>query len=208
MTAKEIILELDVRDYIASSPTSFTISDGSEYYSVTFDGHIGRVNWSPTGDWRVLGLSYHHNSNRCVPWETIRSQLAAGEVLKGYLWDKDHGSTRRWGRKVTMWSNSGVSEAQEGQPDAASIRDYILATGGPPDDPFVILMFKRQAIGYIKWTNAEDPDAGFAGWRNSPTTLAAIKAIRKAKTLDDAIAAFVPWDTEPTFLEMVMRGYF
>jgi hypothetical protein len=196
---------VNAKDFILSSPTRFTLNDGRETYPVTFEGLIGREGYTEaqmSGQWRILGMSFHHWANRYEPWESIRAKVAPGKSLMGYVWDFDHGSTRKWGRKARLESTAyWTNEAQEGLPN---IRDFILRTGGSPEDPVTLATFKRQAVGYIKWAHAGDVDQGIpTGW--NPEDL---RAIRRAKTLDDAIAAFAPWDSEPSFMYMVMQGYF
>jgi hypothetical protein len=104
--------EVDPEHYLAKvvgpEDITYEIDDGSERYPVTYSGKIGRrsdsaTQWNvvPHDDWTVLGMTTHHWSNRPVRWPELRIRLDR-EPVSGYLWDKDHGTTRRWGRKVKM----------------------------------------------------------------------------------------------------------
>jgi hypothetical protein len=97
-------------DYIA-----YNIYDGREWYPLSLHGFIGRYDWGIrqlSGDWKIRGMTFHHWSRRPIDWQTMRSRLDAGEALNGYLWDVDHGTTRRWGRKVKVYKVR-VSESEE-----------------------------------------------------------------------------------------------
>lgn len=74
----------------------FTVRGDS--YSANEAGHIRRndmpsLGFSPT--WILLGVSTHH-------WhQSVKVPLAAifadpKQMLKGYVWDRDHGATRTW----------------------------------------------------------------------------------------------------------------
>ena len=77
--------------------------DGREYYPVTYDGKITRQGSTAfSNQWKVYGMSFHHWSTRFQPWDALRIRLDREGALTGYLWDYDHGTTRRWGRRVTM----------------------------------------------------------------------------------------------------------
>lgn len=67
-------------------------------YYVTPDGYIIRTDGMGRGsrNWVFLGISSHHWHRRItVPFIAILDdpQLA----LRGYVWDSDHGTVRRWG---------------------------------------------------------------------------------------------------------------
>lgn len=62
-------------------------------------GHVtryGEHRWTlPHPSWKTLGVSKHHASNRVtVP---LTPDIDAKEILGGYVWDLDHGTTRQWG---------------------------------------------------------------------------------------------------------------
>lgn len=87
-------------DYIG-----YGIYDGNEYYPVTRRGYIGRQGWT-TGfgeHWKVKGMTFHHWGKYLTLWKDLLSRLDAGETLKGYLFDIDHGTNRQWGRKVEVY---------------------------------------------------------------------------------------------------------
>jgi len=99
--------EVDPQHYIdqvvGQEDITYEIYDGYSYYPVTYSGKItnqGSKEFS--GGWTVLGMTTHHWSTRPIPWEQLRRKLDR-EPLSGYLWDDDHGGTRRWGRKVKMY---------------------------------------------------------------------------------------------------------
>ena len=59
-----------------------------------------------SGEWIFSGTSSHHWHNRI----TERFCFDNPErFLKGYVWDVDHGTTRRWNRRV---SSAYVSERE------------------------------------------------------------------------------------------------
>lgn len=66
-------------------------------YMVNESGHImanGLNTFSPT--WIFLGGSNHHWSNRINV--TLKDAFENPKLLDGCLgWDKDHGTTRKWG---------------------------------------------------------------------------------------------------------------
>lgn len=72
-----------------------------EYYTIDKDGNITRddmPNMESSDNWKFLGVSTHHWQNNVVHsfsaiWN--EPQLA----INGYVWDRDHGTTRTWGGK-------------------------------------------------------------------------------------------------------------
>lgn len=73
-----------------------------EYYKVDKHGCIygGPNKIEPTcksgHQWDVLGVSKHHMNNRpTILFNEIWEHPE--KALKGYLWDIDHGTVRRWG---------------------------------------------------------------------------------------------------------------
>jgi hypothetical protein len=100
----------DVTD-LGPDRVMYTIYDGTEFYPVTRDGLItrqGSRNFS--GQWKVQGMTFHILSTTPVPWEELRMRMSRGGKLKGYIWDLDHGTTRKWSRLATIDQNSSVSE--------------------------------------------------------------------------------------------------
>lgn len=116
----------NARDFILTTPTRFEVFDGHEHFPVTLDGLIGRQGASEqqmSGNWRVLGMSFHPRSTSFTPWTEIRGRLIAGQSLGGYLWDSDHGTTRRWGRKIEMFVRA--------QESAQTVVAHLLEDASP-----------------------------------------------------------------------------
>jgi len=68
------------------------------YYKINCKGEIfgGEHDLTePSGDWLFLGTSTHHMNNRVIHsfHEIWKNPSLA---VKGYMWDKDHGTTRTW----------------------------------------------------------------------------------------------------------------
>ncbi len=69
-----------------------------EYYIITSEGYIQRTDmpFMPSETWRLSGIALRWNSYP-LNWEFIKKQLDNGEVIEGYVYDIDHGTTRMWG---------------------------------------------------------------------------------------------------------------
>jgi len=126
--------DLDIKE-LQDEPDNiaYTVYDGREFYPVTRNGLIGRQGSTVqqmSGKWRVLGMSFHHMRNSYVPWSAIKQKVHQEGKLSGYLWDLDHGSTRRWGRKVSLTANSANSryESLEPEEDFKDILDVPYGT--------------------------------------------------------------------------------
>mgnify|MGYP007066257098 CR=1 FL=1 len=48
-----------------------------------------------SGNWKFLGVSYHH-WRRGIDTHFEDCFQKPDLMLKGYVWDKDHGTTRQW----------------------------------------------------------------------------------------------------------------
>lgn len=68
-------------------------------YKIHPDGSIERTDmqFTPSGNWVLLGLAHHIF---CASWTWSLSVLMAkadsGETVKGYVFDLDHGTRRKW----------------------------------------------------------------------------------------------------------------
>ena len=79
---------------------------GNEWFVVNELGHITQLDrfrrdqTDFTGKWTLHGASHHHWTRRPT---TSPDEIQANPKLLegGYVWDLDHGSTRRWGDRVT-----------------------------------------------------------------------------------------------------------
>lgn len=102
------LTDRDVERYVDEAPGEddpvYEIHDGYEYYPVTRDGRITRQGSKEfSGDWKVKGMTFHHWSSQVQPWPELQRRMEQEGRLSGYLWDLDHGSTRKWGRKVYLY---------------------------------------------------------------------------------------------------------
>ena len=90
------------------------IKHGDKWYACSLDeetlGHVtqyGEHNFKlPHPSWKILGFSTHWMQNYIV--HRISPSITVEEVLKGYVWDSDHGTTRQWGGG---WKPNYVREA-------------------------------------------------------------------------------------------------
>lgn len=111
---------------------AYTVDDGREHFKLSRDGLIGRQSYTigqMTGQWSIKGMTFHHWSKTLVPWHEIRRMLERGEKLVGFLWDNDHGTIRRWGKKVEVYK-SAVSETQEDEDVRAILSGQSAGPGG------------------------------------------------------------------------------
>lgn len=67
-----------------------------EWYKVNDEGHMTQeANNNFSGKWKFLGVSYHHWRNGIdLRFEDITDP---SKLIKGLVWDVDHGTTRQWG---------------------------------------------------------------------------------------------------------------
>jgi len=65
----------------------------------------------------------------------------------------------------------------------------------------VLEKFKRSVRAYIKWANPRDEQF----WGVDAEDL---RALRRAKTFEEAQAILAKWESEPSFLSMIQQGYF
>jgi len=68
-----------------------------EWFIVNEEGLITRKTKNPqfSGDWKLLGVSYHHARNGIdTPFKELFEDPA--KMLNGMVWDEDHGTTRKW----------------------------------------------------------------------------------------------------------------
>jgi hypothetical protein len=112
--------------------------------------------------------------------------------------------------EVPWWpkpSRPKVAEAQDPDDPETLAARYLKAMVSEKDAADaakaaeILNTFKRQAIGYIKWAHAGDEQ----GKDYDPADL---QKIRRAKTFEEAAAVLAQYDTEPSFLSMVIEGYF
>lgn len=95
-----------------------------------------------------------------------------------------------------------VAEAADPDNPDSLMRHYAPAIAGKNAE--VLKTFKRQVIGYIKWTHAADVDNGIpTGYE--PEDLV---RVRKAKTFEEVEAILAQFEGEPSFLYMIRAGYF
>jgi len=67
-----------------------------EWYRVNTLGHITQIrNKTFTENWIFLGVSKHHWRNGIDVY--FSPDVDAKELIGGYVWDLDHGTTRTWG---------------------------------------------------------------------------------------------------------------
>jgi len=66
-----------------------------EWYKVNEQGFITQERNSDfSGKWIFLGVSFHHWTNHInLKFDDLKNPK---DLIKGYVWDLDHGSTRRW----------------------------------------------------------------------------------------------------------------
>jgi len=115
-----------------SDAVEYEIFDGREWFPVTREGMIGRESWDiqrMSGSWVMVGMTFHHWSNRPTPWRLMKRRMNAGESLNGYIWDKDHNSIRRWGRRAKVYKMPVVESSGD-----MSLKDLMGGnpTGTPP----------------------------------------------------------------------------
>jgi UPF0288 family protein (methanogenesis marker protein 3) len=85
-----------------------------------------------------------------------------------------------------------------------NVREYFLAgvdQKNQKKEQETLKRFKQGVRAYIKWLNP--PEEGFGGVSSED-----LVDLRKAKTFEEVQAVLVQWEGEPTFMEMVQRGYF
>jgi hypothetical protein len=84
----------------------FHLEASEQSYVLDWHGCITHYDWHTeetggvyvfSGQWKFKGLSDHYWSNHCESWLGIRAKLMARQVQRGYVWDLDHGTVRRWG---------------------------------------------------------------------------------------------------------------
>jgi hypothetical protein len=63
--------------------------------------------------------------------------------------------------------------------------------------------FKRSAIAYIRWIDAPDPDGGNPGF-----DVEDIRRLGRARTFQEVEAVLAAYDSDPSFLSMIVQGYF
>lgn len=98
---------------------------------------------------------------------------------------------------------AALLEAVDPDDPALNVERYAQAMGmeRAAKDRDVLEKFKRSARAYIKWANPRDEQ--FSGVDEED-----LRALRKAKTFEEAQAILAKWETEPSFLSMIEQGYF
>jgi len=66
-----------------------------EYFKVDEDGNMTKSYSDFSGQWKFLGVSFHHWRNGI----DIRysKEIQPENLIGGLVWDLDHGTTRQWG---------------------------------------------------------------------------------------------------------------
>lgn len=68
---------------------------GTEY-KVNERGLLTQCNWRFSGGWQFLGVSYHH-WRRGIDINLKEAFENPKLLIKGLVWDRDHGTIRQWG---------------------------------------------------------------------------------------------------------------
>jgi len=125
--------DLDLKNVSGINPdpeyVAYEIFDGHEYYPVLNTGKIGRQTYTHpdqfSGQWRLMGMSFHQWSTRFTPWPEIRKRLEAGETLVGYVFDFDHGGYRKWGRRAKVYRVNSVNESADLEGDEEDVKAIL-----------------------------------------------------------------------------------
>lgn len=137
----------------------YFIDEPTRHYVVDDHGCITQYNWHTeqadrgylfSGGWRVHKLRERSAADRelgALDWKGVKRRLDAGDVLRGYLYDLDHGSVRGWSQTVVFHKRSPqVAEGKKspvGKVMAQAIDQHrAAASANPtcgiecyPDDP-------------------------------------------------------------------------
>lgn len=95
------------------------------------------------------------------------------------------------------------AEGEVPSADEFDAKAYFMSMAQPGDEPEVLNRFKNAIRLYIKWIDKPQPEHGYLA-NHGPH----LRALRKAKTFDEAEAILALYDGEPSFLYMVGQGYF
>lgn len=95
------------RDLMVSSRVAvagdlcFTVQGSNNIYVVNNKGWISteQIDWIPSRSWVFSGVSFHNMRNGIDTAFDPRTNPQ--DYVGGYVWDLDHGSIRRWGKKIT-----------------------------------------------------------------------------------------------------------
>ena len=80
-----------------------------KYYTITPEGYIMSDHWrQPSKQWVILGVAHHHWCNSPTwRWPELRAMLDAGQEVKGWVFDVDHGTVRSWGNRAVLFKTRG-----------------------------------------------------------------------------------------------------
>jgi hypothetical protein len=89
----------------------FYVSGERDVYIVDSRGCISteKTDWKSSGQWIFKGVSF--NNLRSGIDVSFDPRTDPKDYVGGYVWDYDHGSTRRWGRKITQAWRDTASDA-------------------------------------------------------------------------------------------------
>lgn len=92
----------------------FTIRNDT--YKVRENGDITQNHNDWSGNWKFLGVSYHHWRNG-VDFTVKEAFLNPRKLIGGLVWDIDYGTTRQWGGqycgKLPRVTNAYIEEGGE-----------------------------------------------------------------------------------------------
>ena len=78
----------------------YTLYGRGKYYTIDERGRFF-VGEYPKGyfseNWTIKSIVPRWNGRPASNWESLKKLLDNGEVVQGYLYDIDHGTTRFWG---------------------------------------------------------------------------------------------------------------
>ena len=171
------------------------VARGSNYV-LDWHGCITQYNWRNeqsdnvytfSGQWKFTGMSFHNWANHIVaPWERIRNALVTGEKsnFQGYVWDVDHGTTRRWGgtdAKGKVFISGNWWRMERGAPvaEAEDPKAFLKQLNADAKRGFSVRCYMGDwlvdrngrvlAWGPDTWNgqSAEGDDPAFAAWARS-----------------------------------------
>ena len=129
------------------APRCFHLDHGSSHFVLDWHGCITQYNHEKesthrdgsayrfSGQWRFLGMSFHHWANHYTRWTDIRAKVLAGEAVRGYVWDHDHGSTRSWSREKgvvyvdSQWLRKHQAEQARQVAEAEDPKHFLRTLG-------------------------------------------------------------------------------